>query len=131
MPYALENIGLVRNNKIVQDTPDTLDKLIEQGREAGSKYPLLVEQGDQGDPYHMYPIQTSFGAPVFQMKGDEYTTELGMAGPEGEAFAEYIKTSWAAVYLRSRNRRTPSRTTSSVVSTRRVKMVSPCLLFPR
>lgn len=91
MPYALENIGLVRNNKIVQDTPDTLDKLIEQGRSAGSKYPLLVEQGDQGDPYHMYPIQTSFGAPVFQMKGDEYTTELGMAGPEGEAFAEYIK----------------------------------------
>lgn len=91
MPYALENIALVRNNKLAKDTPDTLDKLIEQGKSNGSKYPLLVQQGDQGDPYHMYPIQTSFGAPVFKMQGDEYTTELGMAGPEGEAFAEYIK----------------------------------------
>lgn len=91
MPYALENIALVRNNKLAKDTPDTLDKLIEQGKSSGSQYPLLVQQGEQGDPYHMYPIQTSFGAPVFQMKDNEYTTDLGMAGPEGEAFAEYIQ----------------------------------------
>lgn len=40
----------------------------------------------------MYPVQTSFGAPVFKSDANgEYLPELGMAGPEGEAFAKYLK----------------------------------------
>lgn len=92
MPYAMENIGLVRNNKLVKDTPATFDELIKQGKSVdGAEYPIVVQQGEAGDPYHMYPIQTSFGASVFAMKDNEYTTDLAMAGPEGEAFAEYIQ----------------------------------------
>lgn len=91
LPYALENVGLVRNNELVQDTPETLDELIAQGQEIGAEFPLVVQMGENGDPYTMYPIQTSFGAPVFTMEGDEYTTELGMEGEAGTAFAEYIQ----------------------------------------
>lgn len=92
VPYAMENIGLVRNNKLAQDTPATFDELIAQGKTIqGSEYPVLIQQGAQGDAYHLYPLQTSFGAPVFKMANGEYTNELGMAGPEGQAFAAYLK----------------------------------------
>ena len=92
VPYAVENLGLVRNNGIVQDTPDTFDALIDQAKAAGAEFPAIIQVGDNGDAYHMYPIQTSFGAPVFKSNPDgSYATELGMAGPEGEAFATYLK----------------------------------------
>lgn len=92
VPYAVENIALVRNNKILQDTPDTFDALIEQAKGAGAEFPAIIQVGDAGDAYHMYPIQTSFGAPVFKSNADgSYTNELGMEGAEGEAFATYLK----------------------------------------
>ena len=92
VPYAVENIALVRNNKILQDTPDTFDALIEQAKGAGAEFPAIIQVGDGGDAYHMYPIQTSFGAPVFKSNADgSYTNELGMEGAEGEAFATYLK----------------------------------------
>lgn len=93
VPYAVENIGLVRNNEIVSETPGTFDELIAQGQEAGTQFPILIQQGENGDAYHMYPIQTSFGAPVFVTdENGDYTADLGMEGPEGIAFAEYLAT---------------------------------------
>lgn len=92
MPYAMENIGLVRNNKLVQDTPGTFDELIAQGKAVeGAEYPILIQQGEAGDAYHLYPVQTSFGAPVFKTENGEYIAELGMAGDEGVKFAEYLQ----------------------------------------
>lgn len=92
VPYALESIALVRNNAIVKDTPATFDELIAQGKEAGSKYPVLLQQGAEGDAYHVYPLQISFGAPVFTQADDgSYTTELGMGGDNGHNFANYLQ----------------------------------------
>lgn len=92
VPYAIENIALVRNNAMLTETPDTFDELIEQGKAAeGAQFPIVIQQGTEGDAYHLYPLQTSFGAPVFESdENGEYTTELGMAGDEGAAFAEYL-----------------------------------------
>ncbi|HEY7854177.1 MAG TPA: extracellular solute-binding protein, partial [Aquiluna sp.] len=46
---------------------------------------------DDLDSYHMYYFQTSFGAPVFVQNPDgSYTSELGMAGEEGFAYAEWL-----------------------------------------
>lgn len=92
VPYAIENIALVRNNGLVKDTPATFDELIAQGKGvAGAQFPIVIQQGPNGDAYHLYPLQTSFGAPVFKSDANgEYTTELGMAGPEGTAFAQYL-----------------------------------------
>ena len=94
VPYAIENIALVRNNAMLQDTPATFDELIAQGKAAaGAEFPAVIQQGPDGDAYHLYPIQTSFGAPVFKTDANgDYTAELGMGGPEGLAFAEYLKT---------------------------------------
>lgn len=92
VPYATENIGLVRNNAMLTETPETFDELVEQGKGTGAEFPVMIQVGDGGDAFHLYPLQTSFGAPVFNSDANgEYTAELGMAGPEGIAFAEYLK----------------------------------------
>ncbi len=92
VPYAVENLALVRNNALAADTPATFDEVIEQGKESGAEFPVLIQQGDAGDAYHLYPIQTSFGAPVFTTDDSgEYTGELGMSGEAGTKFAEYLK----------------------------------------
>lgn len=92
VPYAVENIGLVRNNKLATETPATLDELI-AAKPAAAQYPLLIQQGDQGDAYHLYPVQTSFGAPVFKQNDDgTFSKDLGMEGEPGHKFAAYLKT---------------------------------------
>lgn len=92
VPYAVESIGLVRNNALATETPATFDELVELGKESGADYPVLLQQGDEGDAYHMYPLQTSFGAPVFESEADgSYTKTLGMKGEAGEAFAQYLQ----------------------------------------
>jgi arabinogalactan oligomer/maltooligosaccharide transport system substrate-binding protein len=92
-PYAIENIALVRNNKILADTPaTTFDDLVTQAKGAGTEFSVLVQQGAAGDPYHLYPLQTSFGAPVFGSNPDgSYNTTLSLGGPAGDAFASYLQ----------------------------------------
>ncbi|WP_040594678.1 sugar ABC transporter substrate-binding protein [Timonella senegalensis] len=91
VPYAVESIGLVRNNALAKETPATFDELIAQGKELKSEFPVLIQQGDQGDAYHLYPLQTSFGSFVFkQDEAGNYTDELALGGAQGEAWAKYL-----------------------------------------
>jgi len=92
VPYAIENIALVRNNKLLTDTPaTTFDDLVTQAKTAGTDFSVLIQQGDAGDAYHLYPLQTSFGAPVFKQNDDgSYTSELGLGGDAGTAYAAYL-----------------------------------------
>jgi len=53
---------------------------------------VIIQQGAEGDAYHLYPLQTSFGAPVFESNPDgSYNTTLGLGGPNGDAFASYLQ----------------------------------------
>lgn len=96
VPFGIENVVLLRNNELASNTPDTFDALIEQGQqlvESGqAKYPVLINQSPEaGDPYHLYPLQTSFGAQVFEMAPDgSYTNNLAMGGEGGREFAKYL-----------------------------------------
>lgn len=97
VPYAVENVALVRNNELTTEDPATFDELRAIGHrlmeERGIEYPFTVSQSPEaGDPYHLYPIQTSFGAPVFERTEDgEYTAELAMGGEDGHEFARYLQ----------------------------------------
>jgi arabinogalactan oligomer/maltooligosaccharide transport system substrate-binding protein len=92
LPYAMENLGLVRNNRLLTETKAaTFDDLIAEAKTAGTSGTVLMQVGADGDGYTAYPLQSSFGADVF--KGDSpdpQTPELGMAGDEGHQFAEYL-----------------------------------------
>jgi arabinogalactan oligomer/maltooligosaccharide transport system substrate-binding protein len=91
VPYAIENIGLIRNTKLAASAPATWDDALAMGKKAGTKYPILLQVGETGDPYTAYPLQTSFGAPVFTQNSDgSYSSELAMGGDAGEKFAAWL-----------------------------------------
>ncbi|WP_188037452.1 extracellular solute-binding protein [Actinotalea sp. JY-7885] len=92
LPYAIENIAIIRNTALADSTPATFDEMIAQGRAAGTTYPFLVQVGEDGDPYTMYPFQTSFGAEVFAQDAEgAYLPELELGGEPGTAFAQWLK----------------------------------------
>ncbi|WP_152191688.1 sugar ABC transporter substrate-binding protein [Georgenia satyanarayanai] len=91
LPYAIENIAIYRNTALVDETPATFDEMIVMGEESGAQYPFLVQITEVGDPYTMYPFQTSFGAPVFETNADgSYTADLALGGENGNAFAQWL-----------------------------------------
>ncbi|MEV7972192.1 extracellular solute-binding protein [Cellulomonas sp. NPDC089187] len=97
LPYAVENIGLIRNTALAADAPTTWDDMIAAGQAAGTQYPVLIQTGEEGDPYTYYPLQTSFGAPVFEQNEDgSYNSTLALGGANGEAFAAWLAAQGAA-----------------------------------
>jgi arabinogalactan oligomer / maltooligosaccharide transport system substrate-binding protein len=73
VPYAVENIGLIRNTALVPDAPATFEELIEMGRDAGTDEIITTEVGVDGNAYHGYPIFSSMGGYLF---GDDGTGSL-------------------------------------------------------
>ncbi|MDR7111551.1 arabinogalactan oligomer/maltooligosaccharide transport system substrate-binding protein [Microbacterium trichothecenolyticum] len=93
LPYSLETIALVQNVDLVgAEAPATWDEMIQKGLASGAERPFVINTaGETGDGYTMYGFQTSFGAPVFvQDASGSYTTEVGMGGAAGEAFATWL-----------------------------------------
>jgi arabinogalactan oligomer/maltooligosaccharide transport system substrate-binding protein len=93
LPYAVENIAVLRNADIVPEAATSFDDMIAKGQAAGLTQPFVVEQGAEGNPYHLYPFQTAFGAPVFGSDANGYNADdlqLGSAG--GEQFAAWLGT---------------------------------------
>ncbi|KAA1423683.1 maltose ABC transporter substrate-binding protein [Mumia zhuanghuii] len=95
LPYAIENVALVRNTALLDTPAQTMDDVVAAGNgvvKAGkAKYPFLVGlDPKQGDPYHLYGIQTSYGAPVFERNdaGDYDPNQLGLGNPGGVEFAK-------------------------------------------
>lgn len=100
VPYAIENIALIRNTALAAAAPATWDDAVAAGQAAGTKYPILLQTGTEGDPYTYYPLQTSFGAPVFTQNEDgSYTDELALGGEAGNAFATWLQAQGAAGVL--------------------------------
>ena len=93
VPYAIENIGLLRNTDLVAEAPTSYDDMIAKGTAAGTEYAFLVGlDPEASDPYHLYPFQTSFGAPVFGTDADgaydPADLQIGNAG--GQEFATWL-----------------------------------------
>jgi arabinogalactan oligomer/maltooligosaccharide transport system substrate-binding protein len=100
VPYAVENIALIRNTALAASAPATWDEAVAAGQAAGVRYPILVQTGVEGDPYTYYPLQTSFGAPVFAQNEDgSYTDELTLGGEPGVAYATWLQAQGAAGVL--------------------------------
>lgn len=100
LPYSTEAIALIQNVDLVGDTaPTTWDEMIQMSVDAGfeDRPFILYTNGANGDGYSAYPLQTSFGAPVFvQDETGSYTSEVGMGGEAGTAFAQFLYDNGAA-----------------------------------
>ena len=91
LPIQTENLGLLRNTELAPTAPSTFDEMIAMGEDAGTEFPFLMTVTENGDPFHMYPFQASFGALVFGVAADgEWTTDVAMGGDAGHAFAEWL-----------------------------------------
>jgi arabinogalactan oligomer/maltooligosaccharide transport system substrate-binding protein len=91
LPYAVENIAVLRNADIIPEAATSFDDMIAKGQAAGLTQPFVVEQGAEGNPYHLYPFQTAFGSPVFGSDADGYNADdLQIGNSGGEAFATWL-----------------------------------------
>lgn len=91
LPYAVENIAVLRNAALVPEAATSFDDMIAKGQAAGLDQPFVVEQGAEGNPYHLYPFQTAFGAPVFGTNDAGYDpTDLQLGNAGGEEFAAWL-----------------------------------------
>jgi arabinogalactan oligomer / maltooligosaccharide transport system substrate-binding protein len=106
LPYAVENIALFRNTKLAPRAPRSWDDLVATGqklvKDKKADLALALQVGPEGDPYHFYPLATSFGSAVFGTKADgsydPAKLEIDNAG--GLQFARALR-SWSRSKLLS------------------------------
>jgi arabinogalactan oligomer / maltooligosaccharide transport system substrate-binding protein len=96
VPYAIENLALIRNTDLAPTAPATMDDLVKAGqalKSAGKVTNIMSLQVSQtGDAYHIYPLFTSAGGYLFGTKsnGDYDPTDLGVGKPASVAAFQKI-----------------------------------------
>jgi arabinogalactan oligomer/maltooligosaccharide transport system substrate-binding protein len=96
LPYAVESVALYCNTEYAPDTYATIEDVIAAGQagvDAGDlDVPLIVQQGELGDAYHMQPLFTSAGGYIFgrDAEGNYDPNDLGINKPESIAAAQKI-----------------------------------------
>jgi arabinogalactan oligomer/maltooligosaccharide transport system substrate-binding protein len=91
VPYAMENIALIRNTELAPNAPATIEDLVTAGKAlktSGKATEIMALQtGQNGDVYHLYPLYTSGGGYLFGAKpnGDLDPKDLGVGKPESVA----------------------------------------------
>ncbi|HTE49742.1 MAG TPA: maltose ABC transporter substrate-binding protein [Kofleriaceae bacterium] len=98
VPYAVENLALIRNTELAAEAPKTLEDLVAAGKALKSSKKaseiLALQVGNNGDAYHIYPLYASAGGYLFGVgeNGDYDPKDLGVAKPEAiAAFAKIGK----------------------------------------
>ncbi|RKN28408.1 sugar ABC transporter substrate-binding protein [Micromonospora musae] len=93
VPYAMENLALIRNTALAPEAPKTVEELVATGKrlkaEKKASEILCLQSGQNGDAYHIYPLYTSAGGYLFgtTANGDYDPKDLGVGKPESiEAF---------------------------------------------
>lgn len=97
LPYAVENIALVRNTDLAPQAPKSWDDMVATGKklvaEGKAKFPFAVQQDPtNGDPYHLYPLQQSFGSTIFGTApdGSYDASQLKIGDQNGIRFAKWL-----------------------------------------
>ena len=97
-PVAIENIALITNASLIPKQPSTFADLSKQAlalKAAGKvTIPLAVQQGANGDAYHMYPLFTGLGGYIFATtaRGAYQTANVGIDNKVFRANSKLINT---------------------------------------
>ncbi|GIH23679.1 sugar ABC transporter substrate-binding protein [Acrocarpospora phusangensis] len=106
LPYAIENIALFRNVALAPEAPKDWNALMDNAlklvKEKKATVPLGLQVGPEGDPYHFYPVHTSFGSGIFATKpdGSYDPSQLLIDDAGGLEFAKALE-SWSKKKLLS------------------------------
>jgi arabinogalactan oligomer/maltooligosaccharide transport system substrate-binding protein len=96
VPYAVENIGVVRNTALAPDAPKTYEEMIAKGNElikAGKAKGVVVQEvGKTGNAYFTYPYLKAFGGGIFAQKpnGDYDPNQVIVNSPGSIKGAEQL-----------------------------------------
>jgi arabinogalactan oligomer/maltooligosaccharide transport system substrate-binding protein len=95
VPYATENLALIRNTKLAPEAPATIEDLVADAKKLKAvkkaSETLCLQVGQNGDAYHAYPLFSSAGGYLFgtTANGDYDKNDLGIGKPESiAAFAK-------------------------------------------
>lgn len=98
VPYAIENVALLRNTELVPEAPATWEELTQIALDLKEQGKVDIALGLQvPDPYHEFPLFSALGGYVFGQNPDgTYNPEdLGIDSPGGlraaRAFREWTK----------------------------------------
>lgn len=96
VPYAIENIALIRNTKLVPKAPKTfaeLEKIALKLKKSGKVKIALALQNTDPDPYHNYPLFTGLGGYVFKADstGTYNAQDLGIDSKGGLVAAKQFR----------------------------------------
>ncbi|MEV4655276.1 maltose ABC transporter substrate-binding protein [Micromonospora sp. NPDC049301] len=93
VPYAQENLALIRNTELAPEAPKTIEDLVATGKQLKTAKKatetLCLQVGQNGDAYHIYPLYSSAGGYLFgtAANGDYDPKDLGVGKPASiEAF---------------------------------------------
>ncbi len=98
VPYAMENLALIRNTDLAPQAPATIEALVADADKlkAAEKVSetLCLQVGQKGDAYHLYPLYSSAGGYLFgtNASGDYDPKDLGVGKPESVAAFKKIAT---------------------------------------
>jgi arabinogalactan oligomer/maltooligosaccharide transport system substrate-binding protein len=87
VPYATENLGLMRNTALAPDAPASFEDMIAKGKamkDSGKATNAFLQQvGKTGDAYYSYPYLSAFGGGIFAVKpnGDYDPTQVLVDSP--------------------------------------------------
>ncbi|RIK38389.1 MAG: maltose ABC transporter substrate-binding protein [Chloroflexi bacterium] len=103
MPYATENVAFVYNTDLVETPPTTwseVEELSAQIEEAGTAPQGFIHQ--ESDPYHFFPIMTSFGGYIFGLTEEGYDPQdVGLDSEGSLAAARWLDGMYKAGHLRT------------------------------
>lgn len=83
VPYATENLALIRNTDLAPDAPATMEELIAAGEESGAANVLIQPVGQTGNAYYTYPYLSACGGGIFEQDDTGgYTENVIVNSPE-------------------------------------------------
>jgi len=91
VPYATENVALIRNVDLVPEAPTTWQEVreISEQLKADGKVGFVIQTGNT---YHNFPITSAFGGYIFGQNEDGTfnTGDVGLSSEGGLAAAEWL-----------------------------------------
>jgi arabinogalactan oligomer / maltooligosaccharide transport system substrate-binding protein len=88
VPYATENLGLMRNTALAPDAPATYEDMVTKGKQlvadGKATNALLQQVSKTGDAYYTYPYMKAFGGGIFGTKDNcDYDPTKVLVDSEG------------------------------------------------
>ncbi len=108
LPYAVENIALVRNTDLVPEAPATFEEMMQIATDFKAEHAddpsyqgLALQIGPEGDAYHLQPFLSAFGGYIFGQNedGTYNPDDLGIDSEGGLAAATWLQEQAAAGLL--------------------------------